>query len=283
MNAIEMKHVTKQYPAFTLEDINLTLPSGCIMGLIGENGAGKSTTIGLLMNTVKREKGEIKILGQDNSQNEFLNTKEDIGIVLDEAYFPELLNAKKVNSLMKYAYKNWKEDLFYSYLDRFQLSEKKRFKEYSRGMKMKLAIAAALSHQPKLLILDEATSGLDPVVRDEIIELFNDFTREEDHSVLISSHIISDLEKISDYIAYLHHGKLLFCEEKDRLLEEFGILHVSEESAKNVPKEAVLGKKEGKYAAELFVRRGLISDSFDIEPVGIEDIMLFFAKKEEQR
>ncbi len=148
---------------------------------------------------------------------------------------------------------------------------------------MKLAIAVALSHQPKLLILDEATSGLDPVARDEIIELLNDFTRKEDHSVLISSHIISDLEKISDYIAYLHQGKLLFCEEKDRLVEEYGILHVSGKGIIDVPKEAVLAKKEGKYGTKLFVRRKKISGRFDIEPVGIEEIMLFYAKKEEQK
>lgn len=148
---------------------------------------------------------------------------------------------------------------------------------------MKLAIAVALSHHPKLLILDEATSGLDPVARDEIIELLNDFTRKEDHSVLISSHIISDLEKISDYIAYLHQGKLLFCEEKDRLLEEYGILHVSGKGIIDVPKEAVLAKKEGKYGTKLFVRRKKISGGFDIEPVGIEEIMLFYAKKEEQK
>ena len=280
MNAIEMKHVTKRFGSFSLEDISLSLPSGCIMGLIGENGAGKSTTIRLLMNAIKRDKGEIKVLGQENSRKEFINTKEDIGIVLDESYFPEVLNANRVNQIMKYTYKNWQEDLFYSYIRRFSLPEKKRFKEYSKGMKMKLAIAAALSHQPKLLILDEATSGLDPVVRDEIIELFNDFTRKEDHSVLISSHIISDLEKISDYIAYLHRGKLLFCGEKDRLLEEYGILHVSGAELQNVPKEAILVKKEGKYATELFVRRGNLSGAFDVEPVGIEDIMLFFAKKE---
>ena len=283
MNVIEMRHVTKQYPSFSLKDVNLTLSGGCIMGLIGENGAGKSTTIGLLMNTVKRDKGEIKVLGRDNRQDGFQNTKEDIGVVLDEAYFPELLNAKKVSRLMKCAYKNWQDDIFYDYLKRFQLSEKKRFKEYSRGMKMKLAIAVALSHQPKLLILDEATSGLDPVARDEIIELLNDFTRKEDHSVLISSHIISDLEKISDYIAYLHQGKLLFCEEKDRLVEESGILHVSGKGIIDVPKEAVLAKKEGKYGTKLFVQRKKISGRFDIEPVGIEEIMLFYAKKEEQK
>lgn len=277
-NAIELQHVTKNYSTFTLKDISLSLPSGCIMGLIGENGAGKSTTIQLIMNTLKREAGDIFVLGKNNQSKEFRQVKEDIGIVLDEANFPEVLNLKNVNHMMKHTYKNWQEDLFFQYARQFELEEKKLFKEYSRGMKMKLAIATALSHQPKLLILDEATSGLDPIIRDEVLELFNDFTREEDHSVLISSHIISDLEKICDYIAFLHQGELLFCEEKDRLLEEYGILHTNDKSIADIPAEAVSGKREGKYSTELLVKRALISPAFDVEPASIEDIILFMVK-----
>ncbi len=280
MNAIEMKHVTKSYASFRLNDVSLSLPSGCIMGLVGENGAGKSTTIQLIMNTVQKEAGEILVLGKNNTSEDFKQVKEDIGIVLDEAYYPEVLSPANVSRIMRHTYRNWQEDRFYDYLKQFGLPEKKKFKEFSRGMKMKLAIAVALSHQPKLLILDEATSGLDPVIRDEILEIFNDFTRDESHSVLLSSHIISDLEKICDYIAYLHHGSLLFCEEKDVLLEEYGILHTTSSQALHVPQEAVLGRREGKYATELFVRRSRISDAFDVEKAGIEDIMLFFAKKE---
>ena len=280
MNALEMKHVTKSYASFRLNDVSLSLPSGCIMGLVGENGAGKSTTIQLIMNTVQKETGEILVLGKNNTSEDFKQVKEDIGIVLDEAYYPEVLSPANVSRIMRHTYRNWQEDRSYDYLKQFDLPEKKKFKEFSRGMKMKLAIAVALSHQPKLLILDEATSGLDPVIRDEILEIFNDFTRDESHSVLLSSHIISDLEKICDYIAYLHHGSLLFCEEKDVLLEEYGILHTTSSQALHVPQEAVLGRREGKYATELFVRRSRISDAFDVEKAGIEDIMLFFAKKE---
>lgn len=281
MNAIEMKHVSKTYASFTLDDISLYLPSGCILGLVGENGAGKSTTIRLILNAVSRDSGEITVLGQDNRDEKFLRTKEDIGIVLDEAYYPEVLSAKNVNQMMKHIYRNWKQDIFFGYLERFKLSDKKLFKEYSRGMKMKLAIAAAMSHQPKLLILDEATSGLDPIVRDEILEIFNDFTRQEDHSILLSSHIISDLEKISDYIACLHQGRLLFCEEKDRLIEEYGILHATSQNLSDVPKEAVAARKDGKYAVDLLVKRSLVSDVFELDKAGIEDIMLFMAKKGE--
>ena len=283
MNAIELNHVTKNYPSFTLKDLSLTLPSGCILGLIGENGAGKSTTIRLLMDAIEPDAGEIKVLGQDNRLSGFTKKKEEIGVVLDEAYFPETLNAKNINLMMKHTYQNWQEDMFFQYLKQYGLSEKKRFKEYSRGMKMKLAIAVALSHQPKLLILDEATSGLDPIVRDEILETFNDFTRSEDHSILLSSHILSDLEKISDYIAYLHQGRLLFCEEKDLLLEEYGILQLPEEKAADLPAEAVISKQKNAYATEFFVRRSQISDAFDVERAGIEDIMLFFAKKEDAK
>ncbi len=280
-NAIEMKHVTKKYASFQLEDVSLTLPSGCIMGLVGENGAGKSTTIGLIMGSIRRDAGEIFVLGQDNTKKEFDVVKEDIGVVLDEAYFPEVLNAVNVNQIMKHTYQRWDEKQYFDYIKHFSLEEKKMFKDYSRGMKMKLAIAVALSHKPKLLILDEATSGLDPIIRDEILEIFNEFTREENHTVLLSSHIISDLEKISDYIAFLHQGKLLFCEEKDRLLEEYGILQVTEEEEKDIPKEAIAGRKQGKYATELLVKRSKISDAFEIECAGIEDIVLFLARKGE--
>lgn len=280
-NAIEMKHVTKKFASFQLEDVSLTLPLGCIMGLVGENGAGKSTMIGLIMGSIRRDAGEIFVLGQDNTKKGFDAVKEDIGVVLDEAYFPEVLNAVNVNLIMKHTYQRWDETLYFDYIRRFSLDEKKMFKDYSRGMKMKLAIAVALSHQPKLLILDEATSGLDPIIRDEILEIFNEFTREEDHTVLLSSHIISDLEKISDYIAFLHQGKLMFCEEKDRLLEKYGILQVTEEDEKDVPKEAIAGRKQGKYATELLVKRSKISDAFEIERAGIEDIVLFLARKGE--
>lgn len=279
MNAIEMKHVTKKYPSFTLQDINLSLPSGCILGLVGENGSGKTTTIELLMNSVPRDAGEIHVLGQNNRDKGFQQIKEDIGVVLDEAYFPAVLHAKDVNHIMKHTYKNWQEEIFFDFLKRFQLSDKKQFQEYSRGMKMKLAIAVALSHQPKLLVLDEATSGLDPIIRDEILEIFNDFTRQEDHSVLLSSHIISDLEKISDYIAFLHEGRLLFCEEKDRLLEEYGIVHATSANRADIPMEAVVGEKQGKYATELLIKRSAISSAFEVERAGIEDIVLFLAKK----
>lgn len=280
MNAIEMKHVSKTYGSFAIKDLNLTLPEGCIMGLVGENGAGKSTTIRLLMHAVLKEEGEIKVLGVDNTSNEFLDVREDVGIVLDEAYFPEVLNGRDVNKIMKRTYKNWEEEVFFRYLEKFNIEGQKMFKDYSRGMKMKLAIAVALSHKARLLILDEATSGLDPIVRDEILDIFNEFTREENHSVLISSHILSDLEKICDYVAFLHKGKLVLHEEKDRLQELYGILRLGKKEAENIPKEAIVGMRENGYFKEMLIKRSLLSGNYDVERAGIEDIILYLAKGE---
>ena len=283
MNAFEITNLNKNYRDFALSNINLTLPSGCIMGLVGENGAGKSTTIKLIMNAIKRDSGTITVLGQNNQDAAFKETKENIGVVLDEAYFPEVLSIKQVNSIMKNTYKYWDEACYSNYVERFSLPKSKAFKDYSRGMKMKHAIAVALSHKPQLLILDEATSGLDPIVRDEILDIFNEFTREENHSILISSHIISDLEKICDYIAFIHNGSLMFCEEKDRLLEEYGIVRMTKSEFEAVPPSAVKGKKATEYGVTALVARDEISLAFQIEHTSIEDIILFFAKGEKQQ
>lgn len=278
MDAITIKNLSRSYKDFHLDDINLSLPRGCIMGLIGENGAGKTTLINLIMNVIRRDKGSVAVLGVDNRSEGFRKIKEEIGIVPDEAYFPETLTARNVHNVMKYTYHNWREERYFSLLDHFSLPLKKSFRDFSRGMKMKLAIAVALSHDPKLLILDEATSGLDPVIRDEILDIFNDFTRDERHSILISSHIVSDLEKICDYIAFLHQGKLLFCEEKDRLLEKYAVLKVPRVKLHDIPAEALVGVKENDFGAGVLVRRELVSAAFPTEHTTLEDIMLFLVK-----
>ncbi|PKM74181.1 MAG: ABC transporter [Firmicutes bacterium HGW-Firmicutes-16] len=280
MNAIETKGLCKTYDDFKLDSIDLVLPSGCIMGLVGENGAGKSTTMELIMNTVKSDAGQVTVLGTDNKSSDFRKLKEEIGVVLDEAYFPLVLNAKDVNIVMKNTYGNWDENCFYDYLGKFSLPIKKQFKDFSRGMKMKLAIAVALSHNSKLLILDEATSGLDPMVRDEILDIFNDFTRDETHSVLLSSHIVSDLEKICDYIAFIHKGKLVFCEEKDRLLDKYGVVRLSKADFDVIPRSAVKGKKVTDYGVEALVIRDAVSGAIAIERASIEDIILYIAKED---
>lgn len=276
MNAIEVKNLTKKYKGFALENLNLALPQGCIMGLIGENGAGKSTTIKSLLGIIHADSGSIEILGKEPSAD----IKQDIGVVLDEVGLPQDFNIKEIQAVMKNTFANWQDDVFANYISKFKLPEKKAFKSFSKGMKMKLGIAIALSHDAKLLILDEPTSGLDPVVRDEIVDIFNDFTRDENHSILISSHIVSDLEKICDYIAFLHNGRLMLCEEKDRLLEQYGFINTTQEQINELDKSAVIGKKVTKWGVEALVDREKIPHTFDTKPITIEELFVFMVKEE---
>ncbi len=284
MNAIELSHINKSFGDFAIRDLNLTVPSGTICGLVGENGAGKSTTIRLLMGALQPDSGTAAVLGTDVSSPEFREVKEDVGVVLDEAYFPESLNAMQVGKIMAATYRRWDQKLYDGYLKRFDLPEKKQFKDFSRGMRMKLAITVALSHQPKLLVLDEATAGLDPIVRDEVLDIFNEFTREEDHSILISSHILSDLEKLCDYIAFIHKGDLLFCEEKDRLLEQYGIFEDSRENLDCLQPEAIVAREETRYGGvRALIKRDLAPAGFQLEKPSVEDIVLFLVKGAKNR
>ncbi|MCI6989837.1 MAG: ABC transporter ATP-binding protein [Clostridiales bacterium] len=282
MNAIECRDLTKYYQGFTLDHITFSLPSGSILGLVGENGAGKSTTLNLLMNALPRDGGTVCLLGTDNQSPEFLQTKQDIGVVLDEACLPEAVTPMELGRIMSMTYTRWDEERYQTYLKRFALPRTKSFKELSRGMRMKLAIAAALSHHAKLLLLDEATSGLDPMVREEVLDAFNEFTREEDHTVVFSSHIVSDLEKICDYIAFLHRGKLVLFAEKDQLLEEYAVVKLSPQQLAELDAAAIVGKKEGPYGAEALVRRKQIPPQFVAEHTNLEDVILFFARQKER-
>lgn len=277
-NAIEIKGLSKSYPGFLLEDIHLDLPRGSILGLVGENGAGKSTLIKLILKAIKRDSGTVRVLDVDLDDPDFGRVKEDVGVVLDEAYYPESLTAQQLERVMASTFTRWDRGIYQYYLNRFRLPERKKFRELSRGMKMKLALAVALSHDPKLLLLDEATSGLDPMIRDEMLDLFNEFTREENHSILISSHIVSDLEKVCDYIAFLHQGKLLMCEEKDQLLEKYAVIKIGRQDLEALDPEALAGKREGKYGVEALVYRNLIPSTFATEHTSLEDIILFLAK-----
>ena len=284
MNAIELSHINKSFGDFAIQDLELAVPSGTICGLVGENGAGKSTTIRLLMGALRPDSGTAQVLGTDVSSLAVREVKEHVGVVLDEAYFPESLNAVQVGKILANTYRQWDQTLYEGFLDRFQLPRNKQFKDFSRGMRMKLAIAAALSHRPKLLVLDEATAGLDPIVRDEVLDIFNEFTREEDHSILISSHILSDLEKLCDYIAFLHQGKLLFCEEKDRLLEEYGIFEDSVEQLECLMPEAVVAREPNHYGGvRALIKRDLAPAGFRLEKPTVEDMVLFLVKGAKDR
>ena len=220
-NCIEIKGLCKSYPDFSLQNIDLTLPGGTIMGLIGENGAGKTTTIKCILNLIRRDAGEITLLGRDNLREERA-AKAGVGVVLDECVFHDALRPRDLERILAPVYPTWDNGLYRDYLDKFRLPGKNLIKTFSRGMKMKLSLAAALAHRPQLLILDEATAGLDPVVRDEILDEFLNFICDEDHAILISSHITSDLEKAADYITYLHQGRVVLSQPKDELLDRYG-------------------------------------------------------------
>lgn len=281
VNAIEIRDLCKSYPGFTLDHLNMTLPTGYILGLVGENGAGKSTTIRLLLDLIRRDSGEISVLGNDPAESD-ASWKNDIGVVLDSMGLPLTVNAVQVGKMMADAFSRWDAEKYDYYLDRFDVPRDRRFGEMSNGTKMKLGIAIALSHDAKLLILDEATNGLDPLVRDDVNEVLMEFTREENRSILISSHIVSDLEKICDYIAFLHKGKLMLCEEKDVLSSQYGILSCSEDVLETVAPEAVIHVTRNTYGCRAVVRRDSIPEGHSADPIMIEELFVLMAKEGEQ-
>lgn len=283
-NALELWHVSRRLGDFELRDVNLTLPKGCILGLVGENGAGKSTTIRLLTGELWPDSGTVSVLDAEPGSPDFRSVKERLGVVLDDAWFPEILNARQVGTMMAMTYESWDAELYESYLARFALPREKNFKDYSRGMRMKLAIAVALAHRPEVLLLDEATAGLDPIVRDEVLEIFREFSEAEDHAILISSHILSDLEKLCDYIAFLHQGKLLFCQEKDRLLETYGLFVGTRRQAEELAEDAVLAREDSGFGGvRAIVRRDAVPACLPLEKPTVEDIILAMVRKEQKR
>lgn len=277
MNAIEIHDLHKSFEGFSLKDVSFSVPQGTVMGFVGENGAGKSTTIKCMLNLLKKEYGEILLFGKDIVEHE-LSIKNDIGVVFDDLHIPETLNATQLDKFMKKVFKTWDSSYYFERLSQFKIPEKKRVKELSRGMRMKLSIALALAHHPKLLILDEPTSGLDPIIRDEILDLFLAFMQDETHSILFSSHITSDLEKIADYITFIHNGEVLFSEGKDVLLYEYGIFKGREEEISALPEHAILRKRNGAFGVEALVQKSEINEVFSLEKPSIEDIMLFYVK-----
>lgn len=279
-NAIEIRNLSKSYKGFELKDISFDLPKGTIMGLIGENGAGKTTIIKTLLDISFKDKGDIKIFGKDMDKS----TREDIGVVLDDGFFSDYLKANTLPSIMKNIYKNWDTEKYFYYLKRLNIPEDKIIKQLSRGNKMKLGIALALSHNPKLLILDEPTSGLDPIVREEILDIFQEFIQDEENSVLVSSHITSDLEKIADYITFIQSGELVFSKEKDLLLYDYGIYKTSIDNLDMIDKDFIEKYRKHNYGVDILVKNvdkfKIKYENASIERPSIEDIMLFFAKGE---
>lgn len=283
MNAIELQHVSKKYDNFTLEDISFTLPQGCIMGLIGENGAGKSTIINCILNIVEKDHGDIELLGQQLNDTT-IAIREDIGVVFDVSDFYDNFTLQQTQHILKDIYKKWNHSVFETYTTKFSLPQHKLVKDFSRGMKMKLSIAIALSYEPKVLILDEATSGLDPIMRDEILDVFLDFVQDEQHSILLSSHISSDLEKVADYITFIHEGKLLLSSSKDELIYEYGIMKCRSEDFEQIDQEDIVRYRKLPYEIEVLVRyRDEMKRKYPmciIDPAHLDDIMMLYVKGE---
>lgn len=283
-NIIEIKNLKKKYDdKFELGEINIAIPKGVIVGLIGENGAGKTTLIKSLLNMIKVDCGEIKIFGKDYKKEE-KTIKENIGVVLDNMFFPELLNARDINSSMKDIYKNWDSQLYFSYLNDFHLPDKKPLKSLSKGMRKKLEIAVALAHKPKLLLLDEPTSGLDPVVRSEVLEIFQKFIEDEEHSILLSTHITSDLEHIADEIIFIDKGKKVLQKSRDEIIDNYGILKCDLDYFSNIDKKDMISYKKTKYAYEILVKdreqAGKKYHGCIIDKITLEDLMLLVIKGE---
>lgn len=283
-DAIRINNLTKHYKDFTLDKINLHVPKGSIMGFVGENGAGKTTTIKAILDLIHVDEGEVTIFGA-GAKDLPMELKSQIGVVFDGSSLHDNLNIKNVNLIMKNIYPNWDENAFFSYVKRLELPEKKIMKEYSRGMKMKLSIAIALSHHCKLLILDEATSGLDPMVRDEILDIFLEFIQDEEHTILLSSHIISDIEKIADYVTFIHKGKIIFSESKDNLIYQYGIIHCRKEDVSSIDRTHIVGIRENSFGTEVMIKEKDIfqrhNHQFVIDKTTIEEIMLFITRGKE--
>lgn len=283
-NIIEIKNLKKKYDdKFELGEIDITIPKGVIVGLIGENGSGKTTLIKLMLNIIKSDNGEIKIFGKDNKRKE-KEIKEDIGVVLDNMFFPELLNAKDINNSMKDIYKNWDSKLYFSYLKEFDLPDNKSLKSMSKGMRKKLEIATALAHKPKLLILDEPTSGLDPVIRNEVLDIFQKFIEDEEHGVLLSTHITSDLEHIANEIIFIDKGKKVLQKSRDEIIDNYGILKCDIDYFSNIDKKDIITYKKTKYAYEILVddkeKTSKKYPSCVIDKITLENLMVLVIKGE---
>lgn len=280
-----LKNVNKKYEKsnFAIKDISFSVPEGSIVGFIGENGAGKSTTMNCILNVIRRDSGTIEIFGREMT-DEDIDIRENIGVVYDSNNFPEYLTAKQLADILGRIYSKWSDFCFEQFLRRFGLPESQKIKSYSRGMSMKLAIAVALSHDSKLLILDEATSGLDPIMRDEILDVLLEFVKQENHSILLSSHITSDLEKIADYIVFIHNGEIILNKTKDELIYEYGVIRCSENDFHNILSEDILSSMKKDYQIDVLIKnRKLIEKKYKnliVDSVSLDEIMLLLVKGE---
>ena len=282
-SALVVNGLTKKYQDFVLDNVSFSVPSGTIVGLIGENGAGKSTTINAILGLINKDSGTIELLGKPDSELDG-DLRNQIGVVFGGSNYPDALSAKKLNNVFKNIYSAWTENRFFSLLREMSLPADKKVKDFSKGMKMKLSIAVAFSHNSKLLVLDEATSGLDPVVRDDILDMFLEFVQDESNSILVSSHITSDLEKVADYIVFIHKGKVVFCKSKDELRYKYGIIRCGAAQFDAIDKDEVIAYRKQDYEWELLVAdRDAAQRKYPkavVDPATIDEIMLLYVKGE---
>lgn len=285
-NVIELKNVTKDYGDFKLDDVSFSVPEGTICGFIGQNGAGKTTTIKAILDVICVDMGEITVFGQDIKKDS-AGLREDIGVVFDEMGFHEFLTGKDINIMMKNIYKNWNEAVFFDYLKRFSLPSKKPCGDFSRGMRMKLQIAVALSHNARLLIMDEPTSGLDPIVRNEMLQIFREFVVEEDHTILLSSHITGDLEKLADEVVFINGGRVVLSGNKDEIIEKHGLLKCKKEQLRNIRDSFIVFSEVETFGVTVLVNDRKTCEKLYpemvIEPATLETIMLFYVNRQNSR
>jgi ABC-2 type transport system ATP-binding protein len=278
-NVLEIQNLRKNYGDFALQDVSFALPEGYIMGLIGPNGAGKTTIIKLIMNLIMKHGGKIKIFGKDNLEHE-VEIKSRIGFVYDNPNYYEHLNLKQIKNIIRPFYKEWDEKVFMSLADQFELPLKKTIKKFSRGMVMKAAIAIALSHHADLIIMDEPTSGLDPVFRRELLDLLYQLLQSEKKSILFSTHITSDLERIADYITFINHGKIVFSKSKDDVLENYALVKGGNDLLNEETKTWFTGIRKSQFGFEALtddvnkIKKNFGSDVV-IDKASLEDIMYF--------
>ncbi|MBO4483889.1 MAG: ABC transporter ATP-binding protein [Lachnospiraceae bacterium] len=280
---LELKEVTKNYGDFRLDKVSFSVPKGTVCGFIGQNGAGKTTTIRLILDSVQRDGGTITMFGQEVIPGKSDSLREDVGVVFDEMGFHEFLTPKQIDKIMKHVYKNWNSELFFTYLTRFGLPSGKKCGDYSRGMRMKLQIAVALSHDAKLLIMDEPTSGLDPIVRNEMIQIFREFVVEEDHTILLSSHITTDLEKIADEVVFIEGGRIVLSGNKDEILMKHGLLKCKKEDADKISDSFAVYREIDDFHAEILVNDrescAKLYPNAVIEPATLEEIMIHYVNR----
>ena len=284
-NAIEIKDVTKRYDGFTLDHISFNVPKGSIMGFIGQNGAGKTTTISALLNIIPIDGGEIRLLGEDHIKAEDA-VKERMGVVFDECPFHDVFTAKQMASIFRGLYERWDDQTYEKYLDRFQLPMKKKIGQFSKGMKMKLQIACALSHGAELLVMDEATTGLDPVVRSEILDIFLEYLQDESHSILMSSHITSDLEKIADCVTFIDRGKILLSGYKDEILENHTLLKCTKSDYALIDRSDFISARLTDYGAEVMMPDRMLAEQkyggMVMDRTTLEEIMVYYVNRQKK-